>query len=153
MRRSDKKIHNRKDLELIFHKAQVCRLGLCDEEVPYIVPVHFGYLDGCLYIHSASTGKKIDLLKKNPKVCFEIDIDYRIHDSTIPCDFSTSYQSIIGFGTATIVTNDKEKRHALEILIDHYASGKTYEFSKEKVKRVAIIKITIEHMTGKRSKK
>jgi len=151
MRRKDKEITKPEDLEAILHKAQVCRLGLLDNDRAYIVPVHYGYLKGCLYIHSPSVGKKIDLIKHNPAICFEIDIDCQIQNTGIPCHWSTSYQSIIGYGTASFLNDHEEKKHALDILIDHYAHGTIYDFSKDMVDSVTVIKITINHMTGKRS--
>jgi nitroimidazol reductase NimA-like FMN-containing flavoprotein (pyridoxamine 5'-phosphate oxidase superfamily) len=151
MRRKDKEITNQSDLEIILQKAQVCRLGFLDYDLPYIVPVNYGYHMGNIYIHSAIEGKKIDIIKKNPKVCFEVELDHKIYDTGIPCKWSTSYKSIIGFGTASLITDIEEKKKSLGILIDHYTSGTVYDFSKKMIDTVAIIKITIDNMTGKQS--
>ena len=151
MRRKDKEITNQSDLESILQKAQVCRLGLLDGNVPYIVPVHYGYKKGQIYIHAAKEGKKINLLKKNPKVCFEVELDHKIRNTGIPCKWSTTYKSIIGYGKASLLTDIEEKKLALGILIDHYAPGTIYDFSRRKVDGVAVIKITIDSMTGKQS--
>ena len=151
MRRKDKEITKHAELETILKEAKVCRLGILDAGIPYIVPVHYGYHQGQLYIHSATKGKKIDLLKKNPSVCFEVEIDHHIQNTGIPCNWSTSYKSIIGYGTASILKDFKEKKQGLGILINHYAPGTSYDFSKKNVNSVALIKITIEKMTGKQS--
>ena len=151
MRRKDKEITNQSDIESILQKAEVCRLGLLDGNVPYIVPVHYGYKKGQIYIHAAKEGKKIDLIKKNPKVCFEVELDHNIRNTDIPCNWSTTYKSIIGYGKASILTDIEEKKLALGILIDHYAPGTIYNFSRRKVDAVAVIKITIDSMTGKQS--
>lgn len=151
MRRKDKEISNPSDLEIILQKAKVCRLGLLDGELPYIVPVHYGYHERVIYIHAAKEGKKIDLIRKNPKVCFEIELDHKIINTGIPCNWSTSYKSIIGYGTALLLADREDKKKALEILIKHYSPETFYDFSKKMVDSVTIIKITIENMTGKQS--
>jgi nitroimidazol reductase NimA-like FMN-containing flavoprotein (pyridoxamine 5'-phosphate oxidase superfamily) len=151
MRRKEKEIYKLSDLESILQKAQVCHLGLIDNNVPYIVPVHYGYHKEHLFIHTAKKGKKINLIKKNPKVCFEVELDYKIYNTGIPCNWSTMYKSIIGFGTATLLSDTEEKKLALGILIDHYAPGTNYNFTTRMVKSVAIIDIDICKMTGKQS--
>ncbi len=151
MRRKDKEITNPSELEVILKKAKICRLGLLDVDVPYIVPVHYGYNNKNLYIHAAKEGKKIDLIKKNPKVCFEVELDHKIRNTGIPCNWSTSYKSIIGYGTASLITDMEEKKQSLGFLIDHYSPGTVYDFSKNMVESVAVIKIIIDNMTGKQS--
>jgi nitroimidazol reductase NimA-like FMN-containing flavoprotein (pyridoxamine 5'-phosphate oxidase superfamily) len=151
MRRKDKEISNPSDLEMILHKAQVCRIGLIDGDIPYIVPVHYGFNDGNLYIHAAEEGKKIDLIKINPKVCFEVELDHKIVNTGIPCNWSTTYKSIIGYGTASLLTNIEEKKAALKILVNHYEPSTVYNFSNKMIKSVVIIKISIDNMTGKQS--
>ncbi len=75
MRRKEKEVKDVKLVESIIEKASVCRLGLSLNNMPYIVPLCFGYQDRCLYFHSAIEGKKISMIKSNNNVCFEVDID------------------------------------------------------------------------------
>jgi nitroimidazol reductase NimA-like FMN-containing flavoprotein (pyridoxamine 5'-phosphate oxidase superfamily) len=151
MRRKDKEITSRKELELILQKATICRIGLMDHAKPYIVPMNFGYKKGCLYFHSATSGKKIDIIQDNNTVCFEVDIDHDITNTGVPCNWSSKYQSVIGYGKAVLVEDIKEKREALTILIRHYEPGMSYQFSEERLRTVAVIKLIIESMTGKKS--
>jgi uncharacterized protein len=153
MRRAEKEITSRKELETILAKAKVCRIGLLDTNHPYIVPLNFGYKDGCLYFHSAPEGRKIDLLKKNNTVCFEVDIDHDIINTGIPCNWTSTYTSIIGYGKAYLITNTEEKQKALTIILDHYEPGTTYAFPEKNLRDIVIIKIEITEMTGKTSKK
>lgn len=152
MRRKDKEITTLPDLENILMEATVCNLVIQDTPTPYIIPLHFGYKNHHLYIHSANEGKKIELLKKNPHVCFDIILDHKIHNTGIPCNWSTSYKSIIGYGNASFITDPDEKIRALDILIDHYSPGTIYDFPKENIDSVTIIDIKIDQMTGKQSK-
>jgi hypothetical protein len=64
MRRSDKKIKHKRIIEWILKEAQVCRIAVCNDNKPYIVPMNFAYNDNCLYLHSACEGMKIDILRK-----------------------------------------------------------------------------------------
>lgn len=150
MRRNEKEIKDIREIEKIINKAIVCRIALCDNDKPYIVPVNFGYRDGCLYIHSAKEGKKIDILKKNNNISFEIDTDVEFVRAEEPCDCTMKYLSVIGSGKAYIVKDLEEKRKALNILVEHYL-GSSHEFSYDQLDMVTIIKVEIESMTGKKS--
>jgi len=149
MRRKDREITDRAEIEAILKKALVCRIGLADGGEPYIVPLSFGYEDGAVYLHSAVEGKKIAMLEKNPRCCFEVDICDRLIRSDNPCSWGMRYRSVIGFGRASIVTNAGEKRHGLNCIMRHYGGG-THEFSERDIGSVAVIRIAIESMTGKK---
>ncbi len=151
MRRNDKEITNRKELDEILTKARICRIGFIDKKIPYIVPMNFGYKNNCLYFHSAPVGKKIDLIRKNTVVCFEVDTDHDIVDTGIPCNWSTKYTSVIGYGKPSLIEDSNKKEEALNIIIDHYSKGNSYKFPENKVRTVAIIRIEITQMTGKKS--
>ena len=112
MRWKEKEIINPSDLEEILQKAQVCRLGILDDKVPYIVPLRYGYNQGQIYINASIDGKKIDIIKKNPNVYFEVELDHKIHNTGIPCKWSTTYKSIIIYGTASLLTDLEEKKDA-----------------------------------------
>ena len=69
-----------------FIHAIVCRIGLAGGDEPYIVPLCFGYEDRTIYLHSALAGKKISMLKKNSRCCFEVDQCDNIVHGERPCD-------------------------------------------------------------------
>ena len=152
MRRKELRIEDKDTLETILHRAQVCRIGLCYDNIPYIVPVCFGYRDNCLYIHSAREGKKIEIIRKNDSVCFEVEVDVELLPNRLACDFAMRYRTVIGFGTAHIVEDVEQKIHALNILMDHYSEDRLHEYREKVIPKVAIIKIEIDSMTGKRSR-
>ena len=84
MRRKDKEIRDKEVIDIIIKRAKVCRIGLSDNNTPYIVPMNYGFKDNCLYFHSAPEGKKIDIIKRKNIVRFEIDIDHEIIEGEIP---------------------------------------------------------------------
>ena len=150
MRRTDKEIRDRRQIESILEHAEVCRLAFSDDGQAYIVPLNFGYRDGALYFHSAPCGRKIDIIQRNSRVCFEIDLDVEIVPGEKPCAWSTRYRSVIGFGTASIIEDPSEKRDALAIIGEHY-SHRPFDMSDSEIEDVAVIKVGIEDMTGKSS--
>jgi len=150
MRRSEKEITDESAIEAIINASLVCRLALSDGDQPYIVPLSFGYQDKTLYFHSALEGKKIDILKKNNRICFEFDVNTEIIEAEKACKWGMKYQSVIGFGRAVLVENIQEKQKALNIIMNHY-SDRNFQFPDKAIEKIAVIKIKIESMTGKHS--
>jgi nitroimidazol reductase NimA-like FMN-containing flavoprotein (pyridoxamine 5'-phosphate oxidase superfamily) len=150
MRRKDKEIKDTKEMESIINRSDVCRIALCENNSPYIVPVCFGYRDNCMYFHSATDGKKVDIIKKNNRVCFEFDIQEGLIKSQNPCDWDVKYCSVIGSGRAFIIEEFEGKTKALNIIAGHYSSD-GFEYQKNSVDNVTVIKVEIENLTGKRS--
>ncbi|ABE52060.1 MULTISPECIES: pyridoxamine 5'-phosphate oxidase family protein [Methanococcoides] len=143
-----KKIRDNKALEDILLDAQYLRLGLCSNEKPYIVPISFGYKDNTIYLHSSRKGTKINLIKQNKNVCFEVDTFYETLPSDEPCSYYMKYQSVVGYGTATILEDEKEIKEGLKIIIDRY-HNKEYSIDDLDVKGVAVIRIDIDDLHGR----
>jgi len=150
MRRKDKEISDESGIKAIIKKSSVCRLGMVNENKPYIVPLCFGYQDNTLYFHGSLEGWKIDLLRKNPNVCFEFDLGAEAIESENACDWSAQYQSVIGFGKAVFIEGLDEKRKALGIIMGQY-SDRIFQFPENKLKVTAVIKVEIDSITGKSS--
>ena len=150
MRRTDREVPDRGSLEGIIDSCEVCRLGLSFKDRPYIVPLNFVRAGGSVLFHSALEGKKLDILRHNPKVCLEFDHPGNFKGSTNPCKTGFSYISVIAFGNAEILEDTAAKREALSLLTRKYA-GRKHTFSESEAAGVAIIKVVIEEMTGKRS--
>ena len=150
MRKKEKEITEESVIEAIINKSLVCRLALSDDNSPYIVPLCFGYEDKVLYFHGSLKGKKIDIIKKNQKVCFEFDINTEIVKAEDACHWSMKYQSVIGFGKAVLLEDLDEKRKAFNIIMSQY-SDQTFQFNDATLKGMVVIKVEIESMTGKQS--
>jgi hypothetical protein len=121
MRRADKEIADRREIDDVIGKSTVCRLGLVDGHLPYVVPLSFGYGGGVLYLHSAPEGRKIELLRRNPNVCFEFDVDAEPVRSNTSCGWTMRYRSVIGSGTASFIEDPPGKREALACIMRHYS--------------------------------
>lgn len=151
MRRGDKEVTDKKAIEDIILRSTVCKLAMCDSHQPYIVPLCFGLKDNTLYFHSAPKGKKIDILKKNPNVCFEFDIFTQVIKSAKACKWGMNYRSVIGYGKASFVTDDDLKRQAFDVIMKQYADG-SFFYEEALLTSTVVIKVEIESMTGKKSK-
>ncbi len=150
MRRSEKEITDRAEIDGIIRQCKVCHLGLCDGNQPYVVPVSFGYDGQAVYIHSARMGRKVDVLRNNNRVCVEFEIVQDLITGPQACDWSVHFKSVMGFGTAVQVDDPAEKRVALALLMAQYTDGE-FTFPADMLARTAIIKVALETLTGKKS--
>ena len=152
MRRKDYKIEDPSEIMHILQKADVCRIAMCDNNVPYIVTMNFGFgKNGArsLYFHSACEGKKINILKKNNLVCFQADIEHEFFLHSTFCGCSMKYQSVVGMGRISFVTDVAEKIEALQAIMTHYTKKARHVFKEELVKRTLIMRLDIEEISGK----
>jgi nitroimidazol reductase NimA-like FMN-containing flavoprotein (pyridoxamine 5'-phosphate oxidase superfamily) len=153
MRRTEKEIRDPGIIAQIISGSQVCRLGLAKDNVPYVIPVSFGYDGSSLYIHTAHAGRKIEFFQANPNVCleFEYAVTLKTHESS-PCNWSFSFQSVIGYGVISELTDPAEKSAALQLIMGQYSEQKKWSFSDAGVAGVRVWKIAIESLSGKQSK-
>jgi len=149
MRRKDREITDPAEMAAILESAPACRLALADGNEPYVVPLCFGVMNGAIYIHSALEGKKIGILRRNPRCCVEVDITQGPLPDDNPCSWEMQYRSVICTGTARFVTEAGEKQQALTCILAHYGGAK-HTFSEKELGRVCVIRIDIGEMTGKK---
>ncbi len=150
MRRKEKEIKSQKEIVEIINRARICSIGLCHDNVPYVVPVNFGYKDRAIYFHSAPEGRKIDIIRSNNLVSFQLYCDYSLSTDAVPCRWSATYRSVSGQGRAFILNRLEDKISGLDILMSHYAQG-PFEYDRQELDRMVIVKIAIDRMTGKKS--
>ncbi|KPJ77380.1 MAG: pyridoxamine 5'-phosphate oxidase [Deltaproteobacteria bacterium SG8_13] len=150
MRRKEKEINSTAEIESIIAAAVVCRLAMVDGDRPYIVPLCFGYENRTLYFHSGRKGKKIEVLRNNPNVCFEFDQDCRVLERPDACDWGMAYRSVVGYGKASFVTSVEQKRKALDVIMRHYG-GRGGPYSDARIEMTQVIRVEIRRMSGKRS--
>jgi len=151
MRRVDKEISDTSMIQSILADAFVCRLAMAENNVPYIVPMNFGYEGNTLYFHCAMEGRKLDIITRNPVVCFEMDTGVEIVSDNNACSWGTRYYSVIGIGRAQIVDEGEEKWKALDVIMRKYSGRDGWDYGREALAKIRVIKVSIEHMTAKRS--
>jgi nitroimidazol reductase NimA-like FMN-containing flavoprotein (pyridoxamine 5'-phosphate oxidase superfamily) len=150
MRRKEKEITERKGIEEIIQRAQVCRLAMAVDDQPYIIPLCFGYRDGQLYFHCAQEGMKLDMVRKNNRVCFECDLDHELVLSGSPCEWGMKGRSVVGFGKVSLIEAPEAKREALDVIMEHYGAKGPFSYKEKGFEKALIMKVEIERMTGKK---
>ena len=154
MRRKDREVTDRAQLQEIIDNCNVCRLGLYDGQEVYILPVNFGYSWEqelpVLYFHGAAQGRKLEIIAQNPRVAFEMDCGHKMVTGEAPCDWSMEYQSIIGQGVLELVEDETERMHGLDLLMQKYGYKGDKGYDPNYLKVTAILRLTVTEMTGKR---
>jgi len=151
MRRRDKEITDPKIIEEILSLAQICRIAMADAGEPYLVPVNYGYADGALYFHSAPTGKKIEILERTNRVCFEIEAFAEVVKKDVACEWSTKYRSVIGIASVEFVTDDGKKKAGLDIIMAQHGKTDPNQYNENQVRSLVLVKLSIQSITGKQS--
>ena len=153
MRRKDREITNITEIESIISIADVCRVAMDDSGIPYIVTMNFGYSGGaqrCFYFHCALEGRKLEMIRKNSFVCFELDIDHRKIEGEEACDFSMDYRSVVGWGNMVIISENEEKRRGLDTILHHYTGRTDFTYHPGTYNRILVLRLEISEMTGKK---
>jgi len=157
MRRKDREVKDIKGIEEILLQCSTCHVAMVDNGSPYVVPLSYGYriLNGnmlALYFHCALEGRKLDVLRRNNRVCFEMANEGEPVHAETPCNSGYYYASVIGFGEAVFVEDVDEKSKALSIIFSHQ-TGENIAFSPEQTKSVCVFKIVSTDFTGKKKSK
>ena len=153
MTKRELQITDEAQIRKILDTAKVLNLGLAVDNEPYVVPMNYGYaMDGegklTVYLHSSLKGKKLDMIRQNPRVFFELDCDLTPFEGKLPCQYGLSYSSVMGRGTATIVEDVEEKQKALTLLMKTQTE-KDFSFNERLVSIVAVIRIDVAEYTAK----
>ena len=151
MRRAEKEILDPAAVRAVLEEALVCRLAMASGDRPYLVPLSFA-LDGeDLVLHMAAEGTKVDLLRRNPRVCFEVESGVEVVPAERPCDVSMRFQSVVGFGEARFVEGEGEKARALGLLAAKYAPGARAAISPDRARLALVVRVAIREVRGKQS--
>lgn len=150
MKRKKQEITDILKIKEIISKATICRLALSLKDKPYIIPLCFGFENDTLYFHTGTKGTKIEILKENSNVCFEIEIDTKIVKGDTPCKWTMHYKSIIGNGKAFFIKDKAEKVKALDTIMRQYGSTEN-NFPDSVLKITEVIKVKIDEMAAKQS--
>jgi len=149
MRNWAREITDRAELEQVLARAEVLYLALHDEPAPYLIPLNFAYADGGIWFHCAREGTKLDLIRRDPRVGFSAVADARIVPGAAACDYAACGRSVVGRGSARIVTDPDERRRGLDALMRHYGAGAPV-YRADSIGRACVVRIDVEELRGKR---
>ena len=151
MRRHDKQITDPEIINQILQHSVLCRLGLVDNGEAYIVPVNYAYADGIIYIHSAHAGRKMDIIRQNNRISFEMELHHEIIKGPVACGWTEKYRSVMGRGTITIAGDDTSKKHGLDLIMRKYGADFDLVYDEKVLARMTVLELKIETVTGKQS--
>lgn len=153
MRRKDREVTEKEMLLEIINKSDVCRVAFADNNLPYIVTLNFGFSEegmGILWFHCANEGRKIEMIRKNNYVCFEMDTDHLLYGGEKGCDWGMSFSSIVGYGHITVITDNIMKTQGLNAIMKKYAGNREFSYDEKITDRTTILRLDITEITGKK---
>lgn len=157
MRRKDREITENDRIDEIIRSCSVLHIGFYDGKEVYIVPLSFGFINKenrrIFYFHSAKSGRKVDLIRKNPNVGFELDSGYKILASDTACGFLAAYRSVIGTGIITEITDKEAKKSALENIMFAATSKHGWDFNEKSLDNAAVFMLEVTHISCKENAK
>lgn len=168
MRRKDREIKGPADILAIIEAADSCRLAMVDDRrdkpMPYLVAMNFGFepgpadiLAGTFWFHCAKEGLKLDLLRRQPEVCVQLDVDHEPVTNALGCGWGMKYASVLARGRARIVEDAEQRRHGLDCLMQHYErlwglppGSRPREYDEKSVALTAVFRVDVDSLTAKR---
>lgn len=156
MKKKEKEVTDINTISGILAEGTVCHLAFSDEPAPYIVAMNYGFCADdkvVMYFHTAKTGKKLDLLKKNNYVCFQVDTGHRLVGGKTACSYTMEFKSVVGYGHLSMVDDKEEKKDALDRIMQQYTGKAAWNYPCKMLEATCILKLVATGITGKISKK
>lgn len=144
-------ITDQTEIDAIINKCQVCYVSMVDENnLPYVLPFNFGYINGVIILHSSQKGLKIDILRKNPSVCIAFSTDHQLrHQSeSVACSYSMKYRSVLAFGKVEFIDDMDQKVEFMNQVMSHY-TDKEFTYNAPSLREVCTYKVNVEKFTAK----
>ena len=153
MRRQDRAVTDPERIAAVIGACSVCRLGLCGQGRPYVVPVNFGHaVEGgqhVFYFHGAGEGRKIDLIRETGWACIEMDEGYQLHPAEAACGYTAAFRSVIAEGPIAAVEDREEKRRGLTAVMRQATGREDWTFPDAALDAVWVARLTAEALTCK----
>ncbi len=154
MRRKDREIVDVEKIDAIVREADACHLALVDSGEPYVITLNYGFertAKGALaiYFHCAREGRKLDAIRRDPRAAFIVDAGHELVRGERGCDWGMRYRSVAGNGVVSFVQDDAEKRHGLDLLMEHYSGTRGFEYDDRVFAVTEVLRLDVEACTGK----
>ena len=151
MRRRDREISSRAEIDAVIHGSLVCRVAMTLEDGPYLVPLSYGYDGQALFFHTAGAGRKLQGFEAGGRVCFELERNVElVEHPRAACEWSFRFESVIGYGTISEILDAEEKENGLNQIMRHY-SGRAWELPGGELGRTRVWRLGVDSVSGKRS--
>jgi len=145
-------IKNEETMMEIIRSCQICHLGMSDKNgKPYVLPFNFGMDEEYIWLHSALTGRKIDIMNENPSVCIAFSNDFELghrHDN-VACSYFMKYKSVIIEADVEFIEDYDEKVKGMNIIMKQYTGKDDFSYNSPAINNVCIFRISIKNMSGR----
>ncbi|MCW3785024.1 pyridoxamine 5'-phosphate oxidase family protein [Plebeiibacterium sediminum] len=137
-------------IEKIIRKCDVCFVGVIDGDVPYVLPMNFGFKDNVIYLHSAPGGRVIEALNNNNNICvtFSTDHELAFQHPEVACSYRMKSKSVVAWGKVVFQEDMAKKEEALNIIMEQY-SDKKFTYSEPAIRNVKIWEVPIDNVSCK----
>lgn len=154
MRRTDREIKNIEEMKDILSRADACRIALVDGARPYAVTLNYGIeWEGdlpVLYFHCARSGRKLDIIAKNPAACAIVDLDHELVGGPMGCDWGMKYRSVVIDGVIETVTDPAERKKGLDLLMYHYSGRTGFPYDSGEMAATIVLRLKAQSISGKK---
>lgn len=148
MRRKAREVTDVAEISGVLQREKLMHLAMSQDNVPFLVPVYFGWDGTALYFHSASAGSKIGILQANPEVCFEISSVDGFIEADEACDFEARHTTVIGFGRVVFLSDEAEKTRALDLIVASFTT-KQFAYPKDNLAKTCVARIDVHSLKCK----
>lgn len=149
MRRKKQALSLEECEQILYHGTSGVLALAGDDDYPYAVPISYVYDGEKLYFHCATSGHKLDAIRRNPKASFCVIGEDRV----IPEKYTTYFKSVIVFGILAIVDKEADKYAAIQKLALKYAPSSSSTSRKKAIENewesLCILEMKVTHMSGK----
>ncbi|HTP57721.1 MAG TPA: pyridoxamine 5'-phosphate oxidase family protein [Spirochaetia bacterium] len=149
----EKLVTDQEEITRVLDACTTVFLSFRDDPAPYVVPLFFGHEPGRLYMHCSIRGTKLALMSAHAQVGFSAATPARIVEGKDACAFTAIANSVAGTGVARLVEEEEERRHALDLIMSHYAPGRAkggFSYREEALSRTSVIAVDVVRATAKR---
>jgi hypothetical protein len=150
MRRKEYEVTDTAVIRRILGRATLCHVAMVDGSEPYLVTMNCGWDGEHMLLHGAIQGRKLDILRANPRVCVEIDEDIQLVRDATGEECTANYVTVIGTGIVSFVLDPRAKSRDLNVIIHQCHPGVPEEvFLDEVLSRVVVLEVQFDHLTCK----
>lgn len=152
MRRTDKEITEPGEIRAILEECRLGQIAFVTDGFPYLISMNYGLGPGYpprLYFHGAGAGRKIELLRRDPRVAFQAAVEDELVTGNEACSWTTRYRSVIIEGRMEILTSAAEKRVGLDVIMAHHGFEGARDYPEAMIERTAVFRLTPERISAK----
>ncbi len=141
---------NSERIEEIIKQCDVCFIGVVDGDMPYVLPMNFGFKDNIIYLHSAPEGRIIDILNRNSNICVTFSMDHELvfQHPEVACSYRMKSKSVVAWGKVKFQEDFAKKEEALNIIMEQY-SDKKFTYSDPAIRNVKIWEVAMDKVSCK----